>query len=204
MTQVDFYTCAVDQLLTPDDLAPWHEYAAGHISHFESLRRIFSRIRATPEQFADILNKMRFDQQASRSIDTLERHGWETIVVSNGCGWYIEQLFAEHSINVPLHTNPGVYDDEQGLQMSLPRESPYFSEEVGISKTHVVRDALESGHDVAFAGDGRPDLEPALLLPSHRRFARGWLAETLQERGETFVPFETWSTIAQFLCEEAD
>jgi len=31
------------------------------------------------------------------------------------------------------------------------------------------------------------------------RFARGWLAEALSERGEKFHPFEHWSEIADQL-----
>jgi hypothetical protein len=38
-----------------------------------------------------------------------------------------------------------------------------------------------------------------LLVPPQLRFARGWLAEALNERGEKFYPFERWSAIADRL-----
>jgi hypothetical protein len=43
------------------------------------------------------------------------------------------------------------------------------------------------------------DLKPALLVRPRLRFARGWLAEALGERGERFHPFERWSQIADQL-----
>jgi 2-hydroxy-3-keto-5-methylthiopentenyl-1-phosphate phosphatase len=81
----------------------------------------------------------------------------------------------------------------------LPVDSPFFSAPTGIDKPGVVRDALRRTEHVAFAGDGRPDLEPALLVRPEYRFARGWLAEALTERGEAFHPFSRWSEVADKL-----
>jgi 2-hydroxy-3-keto-5-methylthiopentenyl-1-phosphate phosphatase len=67
----------------------------------------------------------------------------------------------------------------------------------------IVRDALKRSERVAFAGDGRPDLEPALLVKPEFRFARGWLADAFRERGEKFHPFERWSQIADRLQKGA-
>jgi len=203
MCRRDFYTCAVTHLLTPDDLTPWHDYTAGKITHFESLRRIFSRIRASDDQLSFIIREMQFDPNAADAIHRLRSSGWKLKVVSNGCDWYIKRLFHEHKIEVELHSNPGEFSAEAGLQMRLPRESPFFCEEVGISKAAVVQHAFDLGYkDVAFAGDGRPDLEPALMVTPTRRFARGWLAETLTDRGEPFKAFKIWSEIADRLCEQ--
>lgn len=205
MTQRDFYTCVVEQLLKPEDLAPWHDYTAGKITHFESLKRIFARIRGSEVQLERVIDSMQFDPRSADSIKRLRRCGWEVKVVSNGCGWYIEKLFQRHGIEVELHTNPGDFSPDGGLQMQLPRESTFFCEEVGISKGAVVKHALDSGdyNEVAFAGDGRPDLEPALLVSPDRRFAREWLADALSERTESFHAFEVWSEIANTLCGEA-
>ena len=66
----------------------------------------------------------------------------------------------------------------------------------------VVKDALKQSNRVAFAGDGRPDLAPALLVEPRRRFAKHWLAKKLQEIGEPYQPFETWSDVANALAKE--
>ena len=66
--------------------------------------------------------------------------------------------------------------------MEMPTGSPYWSPTLGVDKTGVVRDCLNKGLTVAFAGDGFPDAEPARLVPADLRFARGDLADVL--RGE--------------------
>jgi 2-hydroxy-3-keto-5-methylthiopentenyl-1-phosphate phosphatase len=73
---------------------------------------------------------------------------------------------------------------------------------LGVNKLAIVRDALDRSEKVAFAGDGRPDLAPALLVPPGRRFAKSWLAKKLTELGEGFHPFERWSEVARKLGEQ--
>lgn len=201
MTERDFYTCAVDQLLTQTDLQPWLEYTDGRITHFEALRRIFERIRASPPQIELILQAMNFDRLAASSLHRLANQRWDVVVVSNGCGWYIRKLFDRYGLSPELHTNPGTYSEERGLQMGLPVDSKYFDEETGVSKTAVVSEALQAGHVVAFAGDGRPDLEPALMVPESLRFATGWLAAELDSKGEPYRSFSRWSDITTMILE---
>lgn len=199
MTQHDFYTCAVEQLLSTEDLKPWHAYTRQQITHFEALRDIFERIRAGMPEMERVLDAMEFDAFAETAVQRFEDGGWNIVIVSNGCGWYIERLFQQHNLHLELHTNPGEYSPEYGLQMQLPTDSPFFSREFGISKCDVVRHALRTCGTVAFAGDGRPDLEPALMVPPELRFARGWLATELKSRGESFRGFSRWSDISEML-----
>ncbi|MEQ9411059.1 MAG: HAD-IB family phosphatase [Fuerstiella sp.] len=200
MTQYDFYSCAVQHLLCPEDLEPWHAYTRGEITHFEALRRIFERIHAEMPEMERVLAAMEFDSVAAAAVQRLEGHGWNVVVVSNGCGWYIERFFQQHNLKLELHTNPGEYTPEHGLQMQLPTQSPFFARQFGISKTAVVQNAIQTCGTVAFAGDGRPDLEPSLMVPPELRFARGWLATELTSRGEPFQDFSKWSEISGKLC----
>ena len=202
MTVHDFYTCAVKYLLSPDDLQPWDDYTQQKISHFEALKRIFQRIRASDADMEKVLRAMQFDPKVGSAVKQLNACGWNVIVVSNGCGWYIQRLFEKHCLNLELHTNPGVYSMKCGLQLQLPKESPFFSVEFGISKSEVVRTAIANYRHVAFAGDGRPDLEPAMMISPQLRFARQWLAAELTEKNEAFRGFKVWSDISMILCEE--
>ena len=68
-----------------------------------------------------------------------------------------------------------------------------------MDKLAIMRQALTESATVAFAGDGPPDLPPALLVPSERRFARGYLADALEKQGQGFSRFERWSEIADVL-----
>ena len=200
VTRRDFYSCVVEELLEPADLQPWHDYVAGEISHFEALRRIFLRIPDGEEEVAEkILPRMEIDPDLGESVARLKDAGWEVIVVSNGCGWYIKRLLDERGIDLPVHTNPGHFEPGKGLVMELPRDSPFFELETGVSKLAVVEDALSRGARVAFAGDGRPDLEPALKVEPAFRFAREWLAEALEGKGESFHSIDRWSDIAEHL-----
>jgi hypothetical protein len=60
-----------------------------------------------------------------------------------GCDWYIRYLLSKVEVSVVVHANPGVFDPERGLQMSLPEHSPFFSPTTGINKREVVRDDVE-------------------------------------------------------------
>jgi len=133
------------------------------------------------------------------ALDRLRANGWEVVVASAGCDWYIRQLFAAANVTLELHTNPGRFVAGQGLIMELPRNSRFFMPETGINKVAVVEAALRESDEVAFAGDGRPDLPSALRVPEHRRFARGWLAEELRCTGVPFIQFDRWSDIAPHL-----
>ena len=202
MTRRDFYSCVVERLLSPEDLTPWQQYAEHKLTHFEALRQIFERIRVPESHLDAVFDSMEFDPRATEALQSLRENGWEVIVVSNGCRWYIDRFFAEHQIEVEVHSNPGTYSPETGLQLRLPVDSPFFSQELGISKLDVVRTALSDHKVVAFAGDGRPDLDPALLVPPQLRFAREWLADALDAHDEGYTRFEGWSEISTVLCEE--
>ncbi len=177
----------------------WSRYEAGEITHFEGLRQIFAGIRAPEEKLSAIIDQMRIDPRLAEAVQKLKEHGWEVTVASAGCGWYIERLLAKAGVSVDVKANPGSYAPSTGLQMRLPDPSPFFSADLGVNKVAVVRDALRRSPKVAFAGDGRPDLAPALLVPPERRFAKSWLAKKLTEIGEEFRPFDSWHEIADAL-----
>ncbi len=195
VTRYDFYDLVCQRF--PDIAGHyWAGYEAGRLTHFEALRLIFAGLRSPEQALLDILGQMEIDPDIGGCAARLEAGGWSVVVASAGCDWYIRRLLAEHKVNFLVYANPGEYNPRRGLEMRLPAESPFFSLEMGVNKAAVVRDALERCSRVAFAGDGRPDLAPALLVKPDRRFAKAWLARKLQEIGEEFVPFDRWSDIA--------
>lgn len=179
----------------------WSLYESGEITHFEGLRRIFAGIRAPEKKILAILDEMQIEPRLAEAVASLKRHGWEVTVASAGCAWYIERLLAEAGVSLDVKANPGSYSPERGLEMRLPEKSPFFSADLGVNKVAVVRDALRRSSKVAFAGDGRPDLAPALLVPPERRFAKSWLAKKLTEIGEEFRPFNSWYEVAEALVK---
>ncbi|MBV8587566.1 MAG: haloacid dehalogenase-like hydrolase [Verrucomicrobia bacterium] len=180
---------------------PWEKFVSGEMTHFQALAEIFSRIRTTESDLLGLAESTELDPSFANSVRALQERGWEVVVASAGCGWYIDFLLKKAGVSVLVHSNPGTFDPKRGLLMSLPERSPFFSASKGVNKVAIVQDALKRSDCVAFAGDGRPDLRPALLVQPQLRFARGWLAGALSERGEQFHPFERWSQIADQLLK---
>jgi 2-hydroxy-3-keto-5-methylthiopentenyl-1-phosphate phosphatase len=199
VTRYDFFDLVRKRWPFPRQDDPWEKFVAGQITHFQALAEIFARIRTSKADLLELANSMELDPSFAKSVRELQNRGWEIVVASAGCDWYILFLLNEVKASVLVHANPGVFDPERGLQMSLPEGSRFFSPSTGVNKVEIVRDALSRSDCVAFAGDGRPDLESALLVKPELRFARGWLADALRERSEKFHPFERWPQIADQL-----
>jgi len=226
MTRVDFYRMAFDRLLDSAEARAaaenaWKGYWDGRLTHFEALRRIFEVVPPDEARIMQAARHMELDPELPRALDVLRRAGWAVVIASAGSEWYITRLLAGLGVRLTpsgnggpkrapsrpgdliLHANPGRLDPDSGLVLSMPPEDcPYRSESTGIDKDAVMRDALERYADVAYAGDGRPDLAPAMRVPPERRFATGWLAEHLRAQGDAFRPFERWSEIAFALADE--
>ena len=204
MTQHDFYKLVTESLLPPETPDYWAEYRAGAITHFEALRRYFAAIRAPEETVLEVVKHMNLDAGLSVAVQALRRGGWEVVVTSAGCDWYIQHLLGEADVSLTVHSNPGEFRTGEGLLMEMPRGSPFLSPTLGIDKTGVVQHFLAERHTVAFAGDGFPDAEPARLVTGELRFARGDLASVLQAEGLSFHRFDAWSEIAMILLERKD
>lgn len=199
MTGVDFFRVALSRL-PPRAVAPWERYERGLTSHFDALAEIFSRLSVDELGFDAMLSEMQVESGLPGAFDQLQQAGWMLVIASAGCAYYIERILRRIGFQAIVHANPGEFINGQGLFMKPPRQSPFFTAETGIDKSTVVRHYLQQGLDVAFAGDGRPDLAPALMVPPECRFARGWLANELEKRREPFVRFDRWSDIAGCLC----
>jgi 2-hydroxy-3-keto-5-methylthiopentenyl-1-phosphate phosphatase len=198
----DFYDMVRMELMPPGTPDFWGMFLDGKLTHFQALYEIFIRIRQSEAEVLALVARMDVDPAFGPTVRRLQAAGWGVVVASAGCAWYIERLLAEAGVTVPVYANPGTFEEGNGLHMRLPEDSPYFKPSTGIDKTALMADALRRHAVVAFAGDGQPDLPPALMVPPERRFARGWLADELRARGEGFHPFEVWSEIAEYLLAE--
>ena len=205
MTRRDFFKLAIQQMLPPDCPDFWSEYRAGRITHFESLRRYFAEISASESKVLAVVDQMELDPALPRAVADLRQAGWHVVVTSAGCEWYIRRLLDRAGVELEVHSNPGRFVPGRGLLMELPVGSRFLSLELGVDKAQVVRHYLAQaqGGAVAFAGDGFPDEEAAMLVTENMRFARGDLADVLKEKSEPFRRFDTWSEIArQILCAD--
>lgn len=199
MTRYDFYQLVRERLLPRDTPDFWEGYRAGRMSHFEALRAIFASIRSEESEVLQIVNEMALDPELPQAVSTLREAGWDVVVASAGCDWYIKKLLGDCGVAVPVFANPGRFVPGEGLLMSLPEKGEFFSNTLGVDKAAVVRKARTKCRHVAFAGDGYPDIDAAELVPAHLRFARGALVECAANKGLAFISFERWSKIATHL-----
>jgi 2,3-diketo-5-methylthio-1-phosphopentane phosphatase len=199
MTGHDFFKLAINQLLPADVTNHWSEYRAGRITHFQALQKYFAEIRFSEAEVIDVVDQMELDPALPQAVADLRKAGWQVIVTSAGCDWYIRRLLGRAGVELEVHANPGSYVPGRGLRMELPLGSPFLSPTLGVDKARVVRQNLACGRTVAFAGDGFPDEEAARLVPGPLRFARGDLANVLRQHDEPFETFSVWSEIARRL-----
>lgn len=196
ITEKDFYLLIAEKYMGPNAMAIWDEYRAGRLTHIEAMQSFFSHAPSNELELASMLQQTGLDPKFRESVEMLQAAEWDLIIVSAGSSWYIDRLLASAGVEAPVHSNPGVIESGRGLVLQSNRGSRFYSEDVGVDKSAVVRDALQNYERVAFAGDGPPDLPPALLVDPDLRFARGFLAEELQRLGQSFRSFRHWSEVA--------
>jgi len=179
----------------------WGECVAGRLSHVEALHGIFQHAPRDPAVIESLLPRTKLDPRTPDAVRQLRENGWEVIVVSAGSQWYIDRILAPVAGEVRIIANPGEFSPDSGLSMTWPaRELPWYSAHFGVDKAAIIRVLQERGiQQIAFAGDGRPDLAAARLVTPENLFARTWLAEMLTAEGIGYRPFEHWSEIADAL-----
>jgi len=201
ITDKNFYSLLAERYVPADAPDYFAQYREGRISHFEAMTAYFRFAPTEQQGLEELLAASQPDPDLGVSAALLERAGWELWVVSAGSSWYVERVLRRADVAATVYSNPGRLENGRGLVLEkLDPSSPYYSASMGVDKSAVVRHALHIAETVAFAGDGPPDLQPALLVQPEWRFARGFLAEELRARGEAFQPFSRWSEIARELA----
>jgi 2-hydroxy-3-keto-5-methylthiopentenyl-1-phosphate phosphatase len=205
ITGEDFYTLIAQRYMGPDAMDIWEDYRAGKITHFEAMQSFFSHAPGDETELNALLRDTKPDPRLGEAARKLREAGQDLIIVSAGSSWYIDRVLAEAGVQpTTVHANPGTIVAGRGLVLRWPKESRFFSPDVGIDKAAVVSDALRRYKRVAFAGDGPPDLSPSLLVPPDRRFARGFLAGELQRRSEGFIAYEKWADVVDSLLDRGE
>ncbi len=164
ITDDDFFNYVSRRYLGEDALAPWREYLAGNLTHFEALREIFSSLRIDRKEFDDFIRGIPVDKTFFRAAAYCRGQGMPVYICSAGCDYYINRLIGKEiaALGIQPVTNRGVYNPSTGLTMTPPpSDSPFFDPATGISKAAVVRRLQRQGYEVVYCGDGLPDLPAA-------------------------------------------
>lgn len=199
ITRIDYY----ERVLARPDCERaweyWQDYLDGRLNLFAGLAGIFSTV-PDEETARELIDETEPDPELAAGLAQLEAAGWDVLVVSAGCQWYIDRVFAAAGVSLRVIANPGEFVPGKGLVMRPAADSPYLLAGGGIDKARVIRDLQPNYRCVAFAGDGRPDVEAAELVSPEFRFATGWLAGVLEKKGLKFQRFARWKEIADRLA----
>src|SRR4051794_3152451 len=107
MTRREFYELVRERLLPPDVPDYWIAYRAGRMTHFEALRRFFLAAEGGEAALIALAGDMGLEPDLAAQVAALGRAGWETVVVSAGCSWYIDRLLSGAGVSIEVHANPG-------------------------------------------------------------------------------------------------
>jgi len=200
VTDDDFFQYTKEAYFDEASLAPWFEYTAGKITHFEALRRMYSTLRINEAELVRMINLIHVDKWVTAVFHILKSNGIPIYIASAGCDFYINILFGQvlKEFGVTLITNPSTYDETSGLTMSLPpNDYVYFDPAVGINKAKIVTSLQAAGKKVIFAGDGPPDIDAARVADVV--FAKKTLIELCEAEGLEHFKLNSYHDIYQYL-----
>ena len=200
-TRRDFFDLVLERHPTPAGREGWRRFQAGELSHAEGIGAVFASLRTDAAGAEALVDALDPAPGTAAAVRRLQAAGWEVVIASAGCRWYIDRLLARLDLDVRVHASPGAFAPETGLVMTPDPDAPFFSAETGIDKPAVVRDALGRDPVVAYAGDSGTDRAAALLVPPRRRFLTGWLARRCGREGVPHAPVAAWPEIADRLLD---
>jgi len=200
----DFFDLILEQFDPPGAEAGWQDFLEGKLTLTEGLNAVFTTLRTDEAGAAELVAALDPAPGTAAAVRSLQEAGWEIVVASAGCRWYIDRLLAQQDLAMTVHAASGTFTPETGLLMTPDPAGPYFHPRTSINKPAVVREALGRDPIVAYAGDSTTDREGALMVPPQRRFATGWLQREFSRHEMPHVPFSVWPEIAAKLLSDSD
>ncbi len=169
-------------------------YGAGAIGSRECLEREWELLPHDEALLRDATRAVELDPDAERLIADLQGAGAEVTVVSDGFGFFAEEVCAR--LAVPVLTNAVDWASGTLEFPNLDRCCPCSS--CGTCKQAPIKDARRRGRTTIFVGDGISDRKAALLADV--LFATGRLAEWCDASGVDFEYFDSLADVHSALC----
>ncbi len=169
-------------------------YSAGAIGSRECLEREWQLLPHDETVLREAARDVALDPDAERLVADLKGGGAEVAVVSDGFGFYADEVCAR--LDVPVLTNAVNWSTGSLEFPNLDRCCPCSS--CGTCKQAPIKDARRRGRTTIFVGDGVSDRKAALLADVV--FAKGRLAEWCEFSGVEHVPFDTLTDVHSALC----
>ena len=169
-------------------------YAAGAIGSRECLEREWALLPKDEAVLRTAVAEVELDPGLEPLLECLRAGGAEVVVVSDGFGFYAQEVCARMSL--PLVTN--VVDWARG-RLEFPNlDRCCACSSCGTCKQAPIKEARRRGRTAVFVGDGVSDRKAALLADV--LFAKGPLAEWCELAGVEHRPFDSLAEVHAALC----
>lgn len=200
ITQDDFFTYTANAYFDEQALAPWRDYLAGRKTHFNALKEMFAQIHVPEKELEQLVDGIHADPHLDDVWALCREKNIPLFVCSAGNDYYIKRILGDQisKYKITVISNSGTYNSENGLVMTAPeKSSPFYDENVGISKYKLVKKLKDEGYFVIFAGDGPPDFEPAKIADVV--FARKMLLDKCRAAGIKTENFDSFEDIYNYI-----
>ncbi|MCL2144268.1 MAG: MtnX-like HAD-IB family phosphatase [Endomicrobia bacterium] len=200
ITKEDFFNMAVNGLLAPNDLKPWHDYLGKKITHYQALDGIFSKIRISQSALDDFIKTIEIDPYFTQTLELCKSLQIPVYICSAGMDYYILKRIPDEikKYKITLLSNKGEYSPETGFKLTPPpNDYMFYNENTGISKEALVEYLKKQGFFTIYAGDGIPDLEPAKIADAV--FAKSVLLELCRKQNIKTLKFDDFRDIIKYI-----
>lgn len=200
VTLVDFYQAVGIRLLGDEARRFWDAWHTGEIPHLQAMQEIMKRIRIPEDELIAMIEEFEIRDGFMEAYHYARRHNWEIHMTSAGCSYYVEKTLDRLGISLDgLETNEGIYSEEEGLVVTPPTESLWYSDFYGIDKAKYVAALKAQEALVLYSGDGLPDYE-ALKLADYG-FAIGPALEKCRQNMLPVAALETFEPVLNQMRE---
>ncbi len=200
ITKEDFFNMAVEQLLSPEALKPWHDYVSGKTTHIDALTGIFSQIRLSQHELDKFIDTIHIDKYFYDVMDFCLEYKIPVYICSAGTKYYIEKKIGKEikKYEIQVVSNEGTYSQEKGLHLISPdKNDPFYDPNTGISKEALIKKLKTEGYFTIYAGDGRPDFLPSKIADTV--FAKSILLDMCKQANIKTEKFENFKDILDYL-----
>src|SRR5262249_55100080 len=126
LTRRDFFHL-VAEAFAPEALAEfWDGSRAGRYTHFEALAGIFTSIRASEDEVLAVVRRAELEPELKPWLARLHAAGWDVVVASAGCRWYVDRLLSAAGGELEGYAQPGRLATRPGPGERLPGGSPFL------------------------------------------------------------------------------
>ena len=198
ITRQDSTDLVLEALAAPDWRRLQDDWLAGRLSGADCMRRQVALIGGSDAQLDAVLDRVELDPGFADFVAWCEARGLPLGIVSDGVDYFIARILARHG----LQRLPQVANRLTGKPGARRLEQPWLRPDCGagsgVCKCAAGLLQEPAGATSIFVGDGRSDY--CIADRADILFAKGALADRAGDRGQAFLPFDTFDDVRRTLA----